>query len=238
MRVWFKFRTQPVWQEHIRHELLFQSINTATNAFYFHRSIAFCAPSDFSLIFTYFAKKMKIVGLPFIFDTFILHEYISFYVHHKKDSINSLESLKDKICGYLSIDLEKTYFKRRKLIKFIHEDAEYFIITGGIYVTPYAQSILTQFSEKINGLLLDTTWKVLPFYVCSILMATIKNTGIPLAFSFGLSETKSLYNRHFDYFSKQFDINLEKFTFESDQGPDLISVFEERKVNHVLCLRH
>lgn len=54
---------------------------------------------------------MKTLELPFIFDTFTLHEYISFYIHHKKDSINSIESLKDKICGYLSIDLEKAYFK-------------------------------------------------------------------------------------------------------------------------------
>lgn len=47
LREWFKFRTQPIWQEHLRYELLFQSINTATDAFYFHRSIAFCAPSDY-----------------------------------------------------------------------------------------------------------------------------------------------------------------------------------------------
>lgn len=81
LRTWFKVRTKMVYQEHARYELLIQSSNIVTNSFYFHHSIEFCAPLYFSVIFSYFAKKMKLLRLPFIFNIFILHEYISFYVH-------------------------------------------------------------------------------------------------------------------------------------------------------------
>lgn len=59
--------------------------------------------------------------------------------------------MKHKNCSYLWIDIEKAYFKRWKLVKYIHEDVGYFI-TGGIYVAPFAESILTQFLAKVTSL--------------------------------------------------------------------------------------
>lgn len=84
LRTWFKVRTKIVYQDPARYELLIQSSNTVTNSFYFHHSIAFCAPSYFSVIFSYFAKKMKLLRLPFIFNIFILHEYIFLCTSNKK----------------------------------------------------------------------------------------------------------------------------------------------------------
>ena len=64
------------------------------------------------------------------------------------------------------------------------------------------------------------------------------NIGIPISFSFGPSENKKLYNRHFDTFSKTFGIDLATFPFESDQGSAIISIFEEKNINYFICLRH
>ena len=75
-------------------------------------------------------------------------------------------------------------------------------------------------------MLLDTTWKILPNYDTSILMGSSMNTGIPLSFAFGEGETKELYNLHFKHFKSLFNIDLERFNFESDQGVSLLSIFK------------
>lgn len=87
-------------------------------------------------------------------------------------------------------------------------------------------------------MLLDTTWRCLPYYVTSILMSCVYNVGLPLSFSFGNSEDKPIYNYHFNSFKKLFNIELEQFIFESDQGPALKGVFKDRKIQHCFCMRH
>ena len=162
----------------------------------------------------------------------ILH----YSIYKKIDIINSLEKLKSKIKGYVFFDIQKSNIKHR-LAKIQHEDEMYYIIDW-IYISLYARSILEDNSEYVNGILLDTTFKVLPYYLTSILLVSIKNTGIPISFSFGPSEDKSIYLRHFETFKKVLHVDLTSYKFLSDQGSALISVFTKFKIKHMFCLRH
>ena len=109
-------------------------------------------------------------------------------------------------------------------------------IINGVFISNCARSVLLHLN--VNGLLLDTTWKVMLGYVITILMASIGNCGIPVAFAFGPGETKSLYNLHFDTNKKILDIDLSKYIIESDKGTSIEAVCQERKVVHIYCLRH
>lgn len=41
--------------------------------------------------------------------------------------------------------------------------------------------------------MMDTTWPIMDNYVTAILTACFKNTSLPIAFSFGNSETTEFY---------------------------------------------
>ena len=69
-------------------------------------------------------------------------------------------------------------------------------------------------------------------------MFSIMNTGIPISFSFGKSETKELYEKHFQDFKNETGIDLCIYKFESDQGVDLQSIFKEKYIENFICLRH
>ena len=96
---------------------------------------------------------------------------------------------------------------------YMHEDKLCSIIEG-VYISPYAQSILKDNAELIDGLMLDTTWEVMDKYVTSILVAASCNTSVPLGFSFGAAETKGLYELLFDFFKKKLDIDLAFYIVE------------------------
>ena len=85
---------------------------------------------------------------------------------------------------------------------------------------------------------MDTTWRVLPYYVTSILMCSVCNVGIPLAFSFGKGETVSLYEMFFKAFADKFGIDLGTFTVESDNGVALTTVCSNHNNKHLKCLKH
>ena len=53
---------------------------------------------------------------------------------------------------------------------------------------------------------MDSTWKTISGYVTSILMASICNVGIPLAFAFGPSESKELYDMFYSSFDKTINV--------------------------------
>ena len=105
------------------------------------------------------------------------------FCSEKKVTVNSFEQLKLKIAGYLYLDIRRSRIKHR-LAKIKVENEKYDIING-IFISPFAKSLLESNSEEINGLMLVTTFKVLPYYDTSILLISIKNTGIPISFSFG-----------------------------------------------------
>ncbi len=102
--------------------------------------------------------------------------------------------------GILDLQLTKKDLKTKAHITI---DGIDYSILSGIYISPYAKSILEKNVEILDGLLMDTTWRVLPYYVTSILMCSVCNIGIPIAFSFGKGETASLYEMFFDAFKKK-----------------------------------
>ena len=118
------------------------------------------------------------------------------------------------------------------------DDIEYSIL-GGIYISPLAQSICSdQNASLFQGLLMDTTWKTLPYYVTSILMGSICNVGVPLGFSFGPSEDKNLYKTFYEEFKKEINIDLTQFNIESDRGSALMSIAAEIDTQHLSCHHH
>ena len=152
-----------------------------------------------------------------------------------KSGVCSLRSLKERVHGYLKLDIQECTYKR-KLTPIIHDGKRYYIV-GGVYISPLSKVIL-QNEDKIKGLLLDTTWKVMPVYVTSIIMGCSMNIGIPLGFAFGSGEDKLLYEQHFNAFAAQTGISLSKYVIESDQGSALKAVCQEKCAAHLACLRH
>lgn len=237
LRSWNKTRCHQKYQQHISYILFFNKYNDGTKAFFHHRPLVFCTPHDFSPVTYFFIKSIQKVGMPYIYDTFVLHEFFSMFFNESKQTvINSYEKFKENVNGYLKLTIQKSQIKKN-LAKYYEKGVEYYII-GGIYISPYAQSLINNNSNIISCCLLDTTWKCLPYYVTSILMLSIKNTGIPISFAFGSSENKDLYQMHFTTFKSLYNIDLANFLFESDQGTSLIALFKEKNIKNFFCLRH
>jgi hypothetical protein len=110
-----------------------------------------------------------------------------------------------------------------------------YAIHGGYWVHPKAQVILAR--HDIDGLVMDTTFKVIRRYHLAILVAVWHNVGIPLAVSFGPRENIELYDRFYTVFQERFQIDLTRYTLESDQGAALKAV-GARHLRHLFCLRH
>jgi hypothetical protein len=118
----------------------------------------------------------------------------------------------------------------------IHSQGESYSILHGWYIAPWARDILTK--NSIDGLLLDTTWRVMRDYVTVILMAVLYNVGIPIALAFGPGETTELYEQIYEAFQNRFGIDLGTFPLESDQGSALATLCRKHQQIHLLCLRH
>ena len=230
-----KHRVHPITQNLEFFSLNFNRLTEGTKSLYYHNSLIFCSHYDFSNIFHYFAKHIVKVGLHQAEDTSSIHEYNDLYVCSAKNPVNSLEKLKENVCGYLSFDVQENVNKKR--LETITIEGKTFYITGGVYISPFAKSILSA-NDTVKGLILDTTWKIMPFYVTSILMGSFMNIGFPLGFAFGNSEDKSLYERHFKAYSAQTGIDISKFVIESDQGTALKAVCDDKNITHLACMRH
>lgn len=228
-------RKKPKFQTHYFFTYDINKLSGGTIAMIQNIPVLYTGLYDYSTIFHHFTKKMIQTNCHFNDNTKFLHEYYNTFVLPRSKDVHSLNSLKQKVKGYLLLNVEKCV-KRRRLAKVMHDNSEHYIING-IFISNYAKSIL-QNENIINGLFVDTTWKVLSSYVTSILMASVGNSGIPLAFAFGLGETKSLYNLHFNTFKNILGIDLTKYIIESDQGKAIESVCQENNIVHIYCLRH
>jgi uncharacterized spore protein YtfJ len=71
---------------------------------------------------------------------------------------------------------------------------------AGVYIDPDAASLLKH--NDVQGLMMDTTWSVMQDYVTSILVAVKNNTVIPIAFSFGATESLDSTNSSTNYSKK------------------------------------
>ena len=230
-----KQRKYPITQVLEFFTLSFPNPSDGTKSLFTHSPLIFNTFYDFSNILHFFVKKIMKIGLRNDIDTSSLHEYFNIFVAPAKKSITSFEVLKERISGYLNLDIQQST-TRKRLATIVKEGQRYYII-GGVYLSPFAKSIIDS-GDFIKGLLLDTTWKVMPMYVTSIIMGSAMNIGIPLGFAFGSGEDKSLYARHFQAFAEQMGIDLSKLVIESDQGSALEAICNEKFAMHLACLRH
>jgi hypothetical protein len=119
-----------------------------------------------------------------------------FYQVTLKPTISSLNELVEKVGGILHIFrldcLDISNFES------CTKDGETFSMSHGIFLSRYAQAILTR--NHIDGLIMDTTFRLLPKYVSAFIFGVFRNTGIPLGITFTKSECKLTYSMFYDYF--------------------------------------
>ena len=139
--------------------------------------------------------------------------------------------------GYIEFTVDKRNHKNGEAF-IVHDDKEY-VIKRGIYISPFAESICSKENEAlVHGILLDTTWRTLPYFVTSIIMASVCNVGIPLGFSFGPGENKEIYKVFYEKFSSIINVELKKYTIESDRGSALKALAKEIGAEHLSCNAH
>jgi hypothetical protein len=107
---------------------------------------------------------------------------------------------------------------------------------AGIYIHPNAAALLRH--NDVQGLMMDTTWSVMPHYVTSILVAVKNNTVIPIAFSFGATESVQLYQRFYELFEEKWGINLGDYPVLCDQGSARAKICKDNENRRFLCLHH
>jgi hypothetical protein len=191
---------------------------------------------EFGKPLRYLIKTIGNFGDDFLTDESDLFEAISDAIQsgrYEKADEGTTEASFRNLPGRLSlcVALPQPDDQRHK----VQVDGVEFSVLSGFWVSPYAASILTE--NEIDGLIMDTTFKVLRQYHTAILIAVIRNVGIPLAYSFGPQETVELYDEFYKVFQEQLGINLTQYILLSDQGAALKKV-RERHPLHVFCLRH
>jgi hypothetical protein len=93
------------------------------------------------------------------------------------------------------------------------DDNQISSILCGYWAHLRASSIMTH--NKIDGLVMDTTFKVIQLYDTTALVAVSYNMGIPVCVAFGYQELIELYNQFYVFFDK-FYVNLRTYILESD----------------------
>ena len=171
------------------------------------------------------------------FDSEFIFEYSRCWIKRtfEDHTINSLNDFLEQTIGYLHLSI--TPFEEKDTLPTIIIDDKKYTIIDGIYISPFVEELFNKKEEYIDGLIMDTTWKIVSKYVTSILMTCVRNVGIPVAFTFGASEDKHLYQNFVDKFQTEYHINLKKFIVESDQGSALRAICDEFK-EHIACLLH
>lgn len=69
---------------------------------------------------------------------------------------------------------------------------------SGYYITPFASSLINK--EHVNGMMLDTTWKLLQKYAVLISTLIICNIGVLIGFTFSNIEETFIFKDFFDNF--------------------------------------
>jgi hypothetical protein len=114
------------------------------------------------------------------------------------------------------------------------EDGRVFSVVSGYWIHPRAPAIMQE--NPIDGLIMDTTFKVIRQYHTAALVAVSHNVGIPLGIAFGPKESLELYDRFYTFFDEH-GVDLRQYILESDQGAALMSI-GQRHPRHLLCLHH
>ena len=93
--------------------LSFNEPTEGTKRLFQHESLLFCSHLDFSTIFHFFTKKVIKAGLAHNDDTESIHEYFEMFITIPKSGVCSLRSLKERVHGYLKLDIQECTYKRK-----------------------------------------------------------------------------------------------------------------------------
>jgi hypothetical protein len=115
-----------------------------------------------------------------------------------------------------------------------HNDFEYSVLSG-VWLSALAAAALV--NNKIDGLILDTTFKMIRQYHTAILLTIIHNVGLPLCFAFGPHESIDLYDHFYTTFRDELGIDLTICALLSDQGAALNAIGRRHPL-HLFCLLH
>ena len=198
----------------------------------------FYSYEDFSLAYQCFIRSFckHLVGDDLEKAGFGMDFYKCWFENDSVCTKKTKESFFENNEGFVRFHLMKEQAHTKNIL--IEHDGEEYSIVRGIYISPFAQSICLENDAIFHGILLDTTWKTLPCYVTSILMASICNVGIPLGFTFGPGEDKTIYKMFYDVFQEVINVDLSKFTIESDRGSALMAIAAEMDMEHLACNHH
>ena len=85
--------------------------------------------------------------------------------------------------GYLHLTLEVKITE--KALQTYSIDDQTFCIKQDVLIFPQSYDLIKNYEDDIKGFILDTTWRLLPRYVTSIITAAFMNTSVPIGFAFG-----------------------------------------------------
>ena len=206
-----------------------------TRALLKHSSLLFYSLFDFSDVLQSFVKKSIKNGLEENEDTSTLLEFFCSFCNKQVNEATNKDDLMNTIKGYLLLNIIPVENNRKNLPKIEYNGILHYI-TSGVYLLPSCASILNE--NKLNGFLLDTTFRVLPYFTTSIIMGSKYNTGFALGYSFGPTEKSDYYLLLLNAIEKKCSFGFQKAIIELDQGKALRSAINLFKMTHLVCLRH
>lgn len=141
-------------------------LSESSKALLTNRSLLYYPQLSFSRTFDSFATSFvdRSVNL-YNSNTMQIYDYYDIF---KNDNIYEMTKLKEiKNCaeGYLKFNLARHNNTRKKLDQITIDDKKYYVLNG-THITPFASSLIQD--PNVNGLMLDTTWRLLQKYVVSI----------------------------------------------------------------------
>ena len=212
--------------------------NKGTYAILRDSNLNFYSKEDFTCVFASFC--LSFVGYKVYNktnDTNAIYDFYDCFIKSTCYELIDFNALIQKTEGYMYFHLVKNNNTRKKLDK-ITIGGETFYILAGTYIAPFASSIVE--NPLINGMMLDTTFSTIQNYYVSIPTIIIQNTGIPIGFSFALTESEKIYNDFFERYENIFGYKLAAYVhvIESDQGTALKAAVSKQGVTHLICLRH
>lgn len=223
-------------REMIYWHLLTRNVRAGGNRWINHASFPFIDSEEFHALVLDLARRLvkaQLLRRPPTMFIFALHTSFGMNMRPRRRCLSE-SAFCDAVTGYFHLDLGPHL--HGDSFEVVDRAGQSFSILRGIYVSPWARSILA--NNAIDGLMLDTTWRILRQYVTAILMAVVCNVGIPLGFAFGASETTELYEAHYNCFRDLFGIDLGTYVLESDQGAALTSLCARHGQCQLFCLRH
>lgn len=177
-----------------------------THAILRNSPILFYSEDDFSQVFKYFCSSFIDNNLASnSTDTSHIYDYYNSFIKNTLYEPIDFETLVKKTEGYMFFHLVKHNNTKKKLDTFKIKDDIYYIL-GGTYISPFACSLVE--NKIVDGMMLDTTFSIIQNYYTSIPTLVIQNAGVPIGFTFGLTENEKIYSEFFKRFENLFGFKI------------------------------